>query len=752
MEAPPLPEQLWRRLWTAAVVLLGAGVVATTVQRGLGSPPAVWKLAVAALAFLAGDVPALKFRLGRDHHSFTWSETAVVMGLVLLPGPWLVVLAPVCVSAAHLLAKQPAGKVAFKAAAFATGVALAHQVHHLIDHGGGPAIGPRAWVALTAGALAFSVWNGLSSSGANALGRGLQPFALYRDGLGLNALVFTGNTIFGITLVAMGGSNPLMLLALPFFCALLVLSYRAYLEAMAERDTWEVLQRTSRELLTLETAALGPVVVERAASLFGAQFVELMLVTWPDAQLARVWRWTGDGGVTEAERRVAEAGEAFWPRLASEREAFEIRVDDAAAVQRRELDELGLRQLLVAPLICQGACTGALRLGFRGNVKMPPREMQVFSTYVNHVSSSLTNARLFEEINEDRQRLHQVFSNSSDGILAVDGWGCISSWNPAMVAITGKPASETVGRSFEEALSAVTEHGQPVTAKWLHAQLAPSGRVDLTASTMSQDAGPRWLSLATSSVRDGGASFVAVARDVTAIRAAEEAKQDFVATVSHELRTPLTPLKGFLLTLLRPEFDPSPDDRAMFYGRMLDHAHRLERLIEDLLSIAQLERGTFTIESGPVLVDELVDRVAQTVSRPLDIEPGGPHAVAYADAGRVEQVLHNLVCNAEKYSPVDSRIVVTTRYADDEVMVAVTDEGPGIAEEDREVIFERFRRLGPQLTRASGGTGLGLYIARRLVEAMDGRIWVESNHDQGSRFCFTLPTVGASQPQVISLS
>jgi signal transduction histidine kinase len=96
--------------------------------------------------------------------------------------------------------------------------------------------------------------------------------------------------------------------------------------------------------------------------------------------------------------------------------------------------------------------------------------------------------------------------------------------------------------------------------------------------------------------------------------------------------------------------------------------------------------------------------------------------------------------------------MVTTRYAEDEVMVAVSDEGPGIAEEDREVIFERFRRLGPQLTRSSGGTGLGLYIARRLVEAMGGRIWVESNHDQGSRFCFTLPTVGATEPQVITLS
>jgi signal transduction histidine kinase len=190
----------------------------------------------------------------------------------------------------------------------------------------------------------------------------------------------------------------------------------------------------------------------------------------------------------------------------------------------------------------------------------------------------------------------------------------------------------------------------------------------------------------------------------------------------------------------------------MFYGRMLDHASRLERLIDDLLSIAQLERGTFSIQSGQVVLGELIDRVAQTTSRPLDVEPLGPDTLAHADPGRVEQVLHNLVCNAEKYSPPGSRIGVSAQRAGTEVIVAVTDEGPGIAEEDREIIFERFRRLGRELTRSSGGTGLGLYIARRLVEAMGGHIWVESNPGCGSRFCFTLPTADVTPPRVITLS
>lgn len=740
-----------RRLhqWVGVNVALGLVAIALTAGDGMGPRPVAWKLALAALAFLLGDIPALQFRFGHDNHSFTWSETAVIMGLVLLPGPWLVLVAPVCVASAHLLARRAPIKVAFNGASFAMGITWAYVVYRFLGGTNEPAVQPSAWVALAAGASAFFLWNGLTVSVAVALAQGLRPLSVYRKGLGLNALVFAGNTVFGITLVAVGGSNPLMLLPLPFFCALLVLVYRAYLAAMAERDTWEVLQRTSRDLLTVQTAELGPIIVNRATSLFRAEFVELFLVTRND--VARVWRWTPEGTV-ELERSVSESGGTFWPRLVSEREQFEVRLETAPAVQRAELDDLGLCQLQVAPLLGHSNCIGALRLGFRGPVDMRPRELQVLSTYVNQVSSAITNARLFEEINEDRHKLDQVFSNSSDGILVVDDQGCISSWNPAMAAITGRHTYEALGERFDRVFPATGEQGEAITSAWLQENLAATGHVELSVWTINCDAGQRWLSLAASSVRDSGGRFVVVARDVTAAREAEEAKQDFVATVSHELRTPLTPLKGFLLTLMRPEFEPTPEDRTLFYGRMLDHAHRLERLIEDLLSIAQLERGTFSIEHDHMHVDEVIDRVTQTSSRPLEVSHAGPDAVFFADGGRVEQVLHNLVRNAEKYSPPGSPIAIAARVDGNEVEIAVTDEGPGIAEEDQEIIFERFRRLGPSLTRSSGGTGLGLYIARRLVEAMGGRIWVESTVGEGSRFVFTLPTAGLGHPRIVTLT
>jgi PAS domain S-box-containing protein len=736
-----------RRLhwWVAAVVTLGlVAIGASVLDPALGERPAIWKLALAGAAFVLGDIPALKFRFGHDYHSFTWSEVAVVVGLALLAGPWMVLVAPVCVGAAHLVAHRAPVKVAFNSAGFAVGAYLATHVYGLFTPTGGSADGWQAWLGLGVAGLAFFLWNGLSVSVAVALSQGLAPLTVYRKGLGLNAVVFAGNTMFGITLVAMAERQAVMLLALPFFLGLLLLAYRAYLGAIEERDTWEVLQTTSRELLGITWAELAPLVVQRAASLFRAELVELLLVDTDSGREAQVWRGTADEASETIVQDLDAGGSTFWPRLLLEREPFEIHAKTAAAVQRAELDALGLEQWVVTPLLSHDSCLGALRLGFRGAVKMKQRELQVFTTFVNHVSTSLSNVRLFEEMNEERRKLHQVFSNSSDGIFAIDERGCISSWNPAMEVVTGHIAAMVLGRPVEHALTATTEDGAMVTPDWMRQHLDESGQLRVSAWTMNPASGQRWLSLSASAAHGSdGETFVVVARDVTAIRAAEQAKQDFVATVSHELRTPLTPLKGFLMTLMRPEYTPTTEERTLFYGRMLDHTHRLERLIEDLLSIAQLERGSFSINSSEFNVDDLVERVVQSTSRTVALIPGGPAAVALADACRVEQVLHNLIGNAEKYTPPDARIAVAVTMVGGEIVVTVADEGPGIAKEDQHVIFERFHRLGEQLTRSSGGTGLGLFIARRLVEAMGGRIWVDSEPGQGAEFRFTLPMAAA---------
>lgn len=732
----------------AGIFALGLGLLDPAFR---GQPPAGWKVALAIVAFCVGDVAAIHLRFGHDQHSFTLSETAVVLGLALLPSPWARFLACVCVAAAHLAARRPLVKVLFNAFGFAVGMALARAGYNAV-FGHVDQFGDVGhWAALAAGALAFFIWNGVTVSAAVALSQGLRIRVVYFKGLMLNGLVFVGNTGLAIGMVAAATTRRDLLLVLPLLCPLLFLCYRAYLRALQERDTWEQLQSASREFIGVSQAEVARVVLERALPLFNGEFVDLMIVSGDDT-LATVWRMQSGRAPEVVDGHPTLLAPTSWPRVAGTHDIFEVRADSAAPRQRADLEGLGLTMCVVAPLFNQDGCLGALRIGFRGSVRMSGRERQVLSTFANQVSISLQNARLFEETNEERGKLAGILSHSSDGIFSLDDEGRICSWNPAMASLTGRGAADVSGL-LVSAIDAQDENGDAVTPRWLLRRLE-EGNFQALVRVAAVGSGRKWLALSVSSIPgsiEATARAVVVARDVTSLREAEEAKQDFVATVSHELRTPLTPLKGFLLTLLRPGYDATPSALDEFHGRMLSQVERLERLIEDLLSISQMERGTFSISAVNVALDEVVHRVIANVRRPVTFDHDDCDVRALADPGRVEQVLSNLISNAEKYSPQGSAIHVGVETFGSEVVVTVTDEGPGIPEDQQEVIFERFRRLGHHLTRPTSGTGLGLFIARRLVDAMGGRIWVESRVGEGSQFKFTLPAAARPTGDAVQL-
>jgi signal transduction histidine kinase len=237
---------------------------------------------------------------------------------------------------------------------------------------------------------------------------------------------------------------------------------------------------------------------------------------------------------------------------------------------------------------------------------------------------------------------------------------------------------------------------------------------------------------------------VVVVRDVTRERQTDELKADFVASVSHELRTPLTPIKGFLMTLLREDRDFAQDRRREYYKLMLMQSQRLERLIEDLLEVTRLEAGAGLVDATAI---DAVDLVRQVVDRFTSEDPdrtvhvvAPDHAVyCRGDWMRVDQVLGNLLSNALRYAPPHEPVEVRLLPQGREVIFEVRDWGPGIPIDEQSRIFERFHRVGHYMTREPGGAGLGLYLAKRLVEAMGGRIWVSSRLGHGSVFSFALP-------------
>lgn len=229
----------------------------------------------------------------------------------------------------------------------------------------------------------------------------------------------------------------------------------------------------------------------------------------------------------------------------------------------------------------------------------------------------------------------------------------------------------------------------------------------------------------------------------------ETMKDEFVVTASHELRSPLTSVQGFaeLLMLERDKLTPRQADTLEI---ILDNTRHLVRLLNDLLDLARSDAGRLTIKPSPTDAGPLVEDAVRTIrsqteakgqSLHLRVEPDLPQI--NVDRDRIRQVLVNLLTNAHEYCPEGAAIAVTAERDDAEVQIAVGDDGPGMAEDQLEHIFERFTRGDAGLTQHVGGTGLGLAISKSLVELHGGRIDATSSPGRGSRFCIWLPAAAA---------
>jgi signal transduction histidine kinase len=232
-------------------------------------------------------------------------------------------------------------------------------------------------------------------------------------------------------------------------------------------------------------------------------------------------------------------------------------------------------------------------------------------------------------------------------------------------------------------------------------------------------------------------------RALERLREFDRLKDEFIAVISHELRTPLTSVYGAALTLQQRQVD-DPTRRELL-SIVSDEAGRLARLLDDALSASRLHADRETFDIAPVdgteIARAVVEAARQRLPQSFELEvvasPGLP--LVQADPDKLRQVLVNLTENAIKYSPDGGHIEVGVASVDHVLRFSVRDEGIGIALKEQAHIFERFHRLDPNMTRGVGGTGLGLYICREVVQHMGGRIWVDSREGLGSTFAFELP-------------
>jgi len=221
-------------------------------------------------------------------------------------------------------------------------------------------------------------------------------------------------------------------------------------------------------------------------------------------------------------------------------------------------------------------------------------------------------------------------------------------------------------------------------------------------------------------------------------------KDDFVAVVSHELRTPLTSIQGYIKTLLQLGPDLGEEQRRSFLEASDRQSGRLRRLIEQLLAVARLESQVEPLTLSYSSVEQVAQRVVDELrvsahGHTFDLRFPAGLPLINTDEEKVHQVLSNLVENALKYSPPDTRIAVRAEERDGGILIRVEDEGRGIPREAHDRIFDRFYQVDSSATRSVGGTGLGLYICRKMADAIGGKLWLERSGPEGTVFRLWIP-------------
>lgn len=343
--------------------------------------------------------------------------------------------------------------------------------------------------------------------------------------------------------------------------------------------------------------------------------------------------------------------------------------------------------------------------------------------------------------------LEAVLSSMVESVLAVNRGGRILKLNPAAAALFKVPLPAVEGRLLPEVIR------NPNLQRFVERVLAQEGILEDGITLF--DGEERFLQAHGAPLRNAaGASIgaVIVLHDVTRLRRLETARSEFVANVSHELRTPITSIIGYVETLQDGALD-SPGDATRFLGIIARQAQRLNDLIEDLLALSQIERGTGE-NSIHRIVRPLGEAVRASVSEcagraekagldlTLDATEDAP---VLMNAALLQQAIVNLIDNAIKYSEAGGTVAVWTRLQDDAITIGVRDDGCGIAKEHLPRLFERFYRVEEDRGRRRGGTGLGLAIVKHVVRAHDGQVAVESEPGRGSTFTITLPRCASAR-------
>lgn len=400
------------------------------------------------------------------------------------------------------------------------------------------------------------------------------------------------------------------------------------------------------------------------------------------------------------------------------------------------------------PLIARQQVVGVIVI-YRNNPNLfSANDQTLLASFANQAAIAVQNAQLYNQATRARQRSDALLDTAADGLMILAADHKIERCNRALERMLTCQPGQLQGQAHEDVIRWKTPpQGQTlesaVAGGWpLNASATLYVEGDLVRGS-EQPALPVGITYAPLISPEGGLlNIIATLRDITRFRQADELKSTFISIVSHELKTPVALIKGYTSTLRRDDAQWDPEIVNESLQVIEEEADRLSGLIENLLDASRLQAGGFNIKRAEVCLPAIARRMAerfqtQTSDHSLQVELADDFPLVLADEKRLEQVFSNLFSNAIKYAP-GGPIRVNGQVRPDEVLICVSDQGPGIAPLDAPRVFDSFYRA-PEMARSTKGAGLGLFLTRAIIEAHGGRIWVDTGVSTGARICFSLP-------------
>jgi len=395
----------------------------------------------------------------------------------------------------------------------------------------------------------------------------------------------------------------------------------------------------------------------------------------------------------------------------------------------------------------------------------------VVSFIIFHVKSKGSKedkafSKLADELNQVSNKSDVVINAIGDGVIALNSQGTIELINPAAQHLIGWGTSDAVGLDYKSVLKLSDKEDKPLVAATdpVEQVLATNTEVHTKELYVTTGGGKRrLLSIVASPIGQPGEGVIIVFQDITREAAEEREQAEFISTASHEMRTPVASIEGYLGLALNPNTAQIDEKARDFIEKAHASAQHLGRLFQDLLDVSKAEDGRLSNHPGVVDVIAYVSEVVEGLRpkaqekslallyKPLpdgdDKSDGRSLSPVYyvnVDNDHLREVVANLVENAIKYTPKGD-VIVDVTGDEEHVTISIKDSGIGIAQEDMPHLFQKFYRVDNTATREIGGTGLGLYLCRRLAEVMGGRIWLDSEFGKGSTFYLELPRLAQEE-------